>query len=91
MKQARNAQKHLWADEFEQEENMQTATMQRMLTDVEQMSLSELEQFVSQVMAISARRKAPILSHTESELLLKINRGLPLEMRKRSQTLNAKR
>ena len=70
---------------------MQSAMVQKMLTDVEKLNQPELEHFVSQVIAISARRKAPLLFRAESELLLKINRGLPAELQARLQELFVRR
>jgi hypothetical protein len=70
---------------------MQTLSHQQMLAAAEEMPLPELEQFVSQLLALSARRKAPVLPPGESELLQKISRGLPLHIQTRCDTLNAKR
>jgi hypothetical protein len=50
----------------------------------------EVEQFADQVMALLARRRAPSLPKNESELLQKINQGLPSEVWKRYEELNAK-
>jgi hypothetical protein len=55
------------------------------------MNLSELEQFTSQVIALQAQRKARALPHSEAELLLKINQGLPIELRERYNELIEKR
>jgi excinuclease UvrABC ATPase subunit len=63
----------------------------KLLQIVQQMSLPELEQFVSQVIALQAQRKAPCLSSTESELLTKINQGLSADIRMRLDQLTAKR
>ena len=56
-----------------------------------QLSQSELEQFVAQVLALQARRKAPSLSQEETALLMRINSGLPAEVRRRYQELIDKR
>lgn len=48
-----------------------------LLQSVKQLKSSELEWFVRQIIALRAHRKAPGLSKDESELLLKINRGIP--------------
>jgi hypothetical protein len=63
----------------------------KILEAVDKMSLPELEKFLSQVIALRARRKAPHLSVKESELLIKINQGLPAELRSRLDQLVAKR
>jgi hypothetical protein len=62
-----------------------------LLKAVGQLSQPELEQFVFQVIALRARRKAPSLSRAESELLLKINRGAPPDAQNRYGELIAKR
>jgi hypothetical protein len=56
-----------------------------------QLSSSELEVFVWQIIALQAQRKAPGLSKDESQLLLKINRGLPSAVQERFDELIAKR
>ena len=62
-----------------------------LLKAVEQLSLPELEQFVLQVIALQARRKAPSLPQDEAKLLLKINQGVPPDIQKRYDELIAKR
>jgi hypothetical protein len=62
-----------------------------LLKAVEQLNLPDLEQLMSQVITLQARHKAPSLPKTESELLLKINQGLPLDVQKRFDKLVAKR
>ncbi|MEW5872317.1 MAG: STAS/SEC14 domain-containing protein [Chloroflexota bacterium] len=62
-----------------------------LLKAVEQLTLPELERFVSEVVALQAQRKAPSLPQAESELLQKINQGLPDDVRTRFQELEAKR
>ena len=49
----------------------------KLLEAVEQLSISELADFVNDVMALRARRIAPNLPRRESELLQKINEGVP--------------
>src|SRR5438046_3960928 len=56
-----------------------------------QLRQPELEQFVAQVLALQARRKAPNLPQEETTLLLKINSGLPAEVRQRYHELIGKR
>ena len=62
-----------------------------LLKAVGQLSQPELEQFVLQVIALRARRKAPSLPRAESELLLKINQGASPDVQKRYGKLIAKR
>ena len=64
---------------------------QELLHAAEQLSVPELERFVQQLLSLRARRVAPVLSSTESELLLRINKGLPPADRERYQILNEKR
>ncbi len=63
----------------------------QLLKAIEQLSPSELEQFVFQVIALQAQRKAPSLPHAEAEMLLKINQGVPAEVQMRYDELIAKR
>ena len=63
----------------------------KLLEAIEQMDSNELERFVPRVIAIQARRRAPGLSQTESELLIKINRVLAPDVQKRLNELIAKR
>lgn len=53
--------------------------------------LAEFEQFAQQVLALRLRRNATVLSASESELLVKINQGLPAELQQRYADLIAKR
>jgi predicted DNA-binding protein with PD1-like motif len=46
---------------------------------------------MSQVISLQAKRKSPALSKKETEILLKINKGLPIKTRKRFGELNKKR
>jgi hypothetical protein len=62
-----------------------------LLKAVTQLSQRELEQFASQVIALTAQRRAPSLPQVESELLLKINQGVPPDIQKRYNELIAKR
>ena len=54
-----------------------TIDLAEVLESVDQLDMSELETFAFQVNAALARRKAPNLSERETELLQKINQGLP--------------
>lgn len=51
----------------------------------------EFERFVSQIIALQAKRQAPNLSHREAELLAHINRGLSRNAQKRFDELVEKR
>ncbi len=63
----------------------------KLLQAVEQLSQPELEQFVSRVIALRAKRRAPSLPRTEARLLLKINQGLSPKVQKRYDELIVKR
>jgi hypothetical protein len=67
-----------------------TIDLAEVLESVDQLDMSELETFAFQVNAALARRKAPNLSERETELLQKINQGLPGRMYERNQELSAK-
>jgi hypothetical protein len=62
-----------------------------LLKATEQLDAAELQQFVADVLGLRARRQAPRLSATESELLLIVNRGLPEPIGLRYRELIAKR
>lgn len=64
---------------------------EELLRAVDRLDTSELRSFVSQVLARVARRLAPHLDRQESELLEKINEGLPLEDERRFRELIAAR
>jgi hypothetical protein len=58
---------------------------------VEQLGAQELSRFISQVLALRARREAHSLSTAESHMLLQVNQGLPEGLRSRYDELIAKR
>ena len=60
------------------------------LNGVARLGMNELEQFADKVIALQAQRRARSLPKNETELLQKINQGLPPEVRKRYEELNAK-
>jgi hypothetical protein len=62
-----------------------------LLKAVKQLSASDLEQLMSQVIALQAQRKASSLPKAETDLLLKINQGLPADRQQRFNELVAKR
>jgi hypothetical protein len=62
-----------------------------LLRAVEQLNSAEFDQFVSQVLTLRARRKAPGLLPSEAELLLRINQDLPEELRLRYEVLIGRR
>lgn len=64
---------------------------EQILKAVEQMPQQELEAFITQVLMLRAQREVPSLPLSESELLLKINQGIPRELQSRFNKLIAKR
>ena len=62
-----------------------------LLKAVEQLETPELERFVSHLLDLKARRTAPSLPPQESELLARINEGLPTQLADRYQELVGKR
>lgn len=64
---------------------------EELLKAVEQLNLSELEQFVSQVLVLQAQRKVTCLPQTEAELLLKINQVIRPHIQTEYEELIAKR
>jgi hypothetical protein len=66
-------------------------TLDELLNGVEQLNTPDLEFFVSQVLVLQARRRAPCLPRDEAELLQKINQGLPADVWQRFDELNEKR
>lgn len=61
-----------------------------LLHGVEQLSTPDLENFVTNVLAVQARRRAPSLSKDEARLLQLINQGVPSTVRSRYQLLDEK-
>jgi hypothetical protein len=64
---------------------------EQIISAVSHLSLPELEQVFDHVLALQAERKATRLSAVESALLIRINQGLPSELRERIAVLRAKR
>lgn len=63
---------------------------EELLKAVSQLSLSDLERFISQVLVLQAQRRANNLPQSEAELLLKINQGICLDIQKYYDELMAK-
>jgi hypothetical protein len=64
---------------------------EELLKAVEQLNLSELEQFVSQVIVLQAQRKAIRLPEAEAKLLLNINQSIPANIQEEYEELAVKR
>lgn len=67
------------------------ASAEEIIQVAKQLPLPELEQLVDRVIAIRAERRAPHLTGNESELLARINQGLPTEERARLKELISRR
>jgi len=63
----------------------------QLLKAAEQLNSQELEQFVQQLLALRAKQQTQNLPVSESELLLKINRGIPVDIQYRYDELIGKR
>lgn len=68
-----------------------TATAEQLLQAIDEIEVTELRRVVSEVIARASKRLAPSLSSEETELLKKINRGLPQDLHLRIRELDAKR
>jgi hypothetical protein len=64
---------------------------EQLLNAARQLPRREFDRFVNQVLRLRAERIAPSLSATESELLMKINQGLPPAIQERLNELIKKR
>lgn len=67
------------------------ASAEEIIQVVKELPLAELEELVDRVIAIRAARRAPHLTGNESELLTRINRGLPTKDRARLRELIRRR
>ncbi len=63
----------------------------QLLKATEQWSEGELDRFLTELLALQASRKAPRLSKIESELLVRINQGIPHGLQQRYDELIARR
>jgi len=66
-------------------------TPDALLQAVGQLSAADLERVIAQVLRLQAQSKAASLSSRETELLLKINQGVPEAANARYQALQSKR
>ena len=62
-----------------------------LLKAVGQLNADELNRLLSEVISLQAKQKSPSLSKRETELMLKINKGLSPETQKHFDELNKKR
>ncbi len=66
-------------------------TYGQLLKAVEQLTRPERDRFVDDVAALRVSTRAPRLSRTESDLLTKINQGVPADLQSRYDGLITKR
>ena len=64
---------------------------EQIISAVSHLSLSELEHILDHILVLQAERKAAHLSEIESALLVRINQGLPAELRTRLSLLRDRR
>jgi len=64
---------------------------QKLLEEARQLSLPELDEFVTELMTLRAQRLAPSLTREESELFMKINEGFSEDRQARFNELVKKR
>ena len=64
---------------------------EELLEAVNQLDQTELDDFVHRVIALRAKRQASSLPKAESELLQRVNQGVPVGIQKRYDNLIAKR
>jgi hypothetical protein len=66
-------------------------SVDELLKAANQLSELDLDQLTQKVLLLRAKRQAPILSHLETELYLKINQGLPADLHQEYRALVNKR
>lgn len=66
-------------------------SLDELLTAANQLSESDLERLLQEVVFLRAQRKAHVLPTEEARLLNKINQGIPRELSTQYQTLRVKR
>jgi hypothetical protein len=66
-------------------------SIEQIISAVSHLSLSELRHILDHILALQAERKAAHLPERESVLLIRINQGLPCDLRTRLTLLRDKR
>ena len=66
-------------------------SVDELLKAANQLSERDLAQLTQQVLMLRAQRQAPVLSHEETELYLKINQGIPADLHQDYRALVHKR
>ncbi len=66
-------------------------SVDELLKAANQLNELDLDQLTQQVLVLRAQRQAPVLSHEETELYLKINQGIPADLHQEYRALVNKR
>jgi hypothetical protein len=66
-------------------------SVDELLKAANQLSELDLDQLAQKVLLLRAQRQAPVLSHDETELYLKINQGVPADLHQEYRALVNKR
>jgi hypothetical protein len=66
-------------------------SLDELIKAAHQLSETDLEQLLHQIVVLRARRKTQVIPDEEAQLLLKINQGVPADVRARYQVLRQKR
>ncbi|MCU0567228.1 MAG: STAS/SEC14 domain-containing protein [Oculatellaceae cyanobacterium Prado106] len=66
-------------------------SLDELIQAAHQLDETDLEQLLHQIVVLRASRKTQVLPEEEAQLLLKINQGVPADLRTRYQSLRQKR
>lgn len=66
-------------------------SLEELIKAADRLNETDLDRLLHQVVFLRARRKAKVLPEEEAQLLLKINQGIPADLRDRYQILCQKR
>jgi hypothetical protein len=66
-------------------------SLDELIKAAHQLDETDLEQLLHQVVVLRARRKTQVLPQEEAQLLIKINQGVPADLRAQYQILRQKR
>jgi len=61
------------------------------ISSINQWCSKEIDAFLEQLLLLRAQKKAPNFSNQETELLLKINQGIPFDIQHKYNSLTSKR
>jgi hypothetical protein len=66
-------------------------SLDELIKAANQLDETDLDRLLHQVVFLRARRKAQVLPEEEAQLLLRINKGVPADLRNQYQALRQKR